>query len=187
MPKPDLKEELKNTAELYGKVLSNGAATMFVKDLSKFTHEEISEALTRCRRELKSFPTVQEIIARIPDDHPGIEEAWALTPKSEDETVVWTEEIAQAYGLCRQLVKDDIIAARMAFKEVYGKALAEARQVRRKAKWRVSLGFDKYQREGAVQEAVDRGRLTVKEAQRSLPNMVVKPPVLRQRAIEEKK
>jgi hypothetical protein len=155
--------------ELSGRTLSEGAARMFADSLSSFQPDAVLKALELCRRELNRFPTIADVIARIPDGHLGVEEAWALCPKSEEETVVWTSEICHAFTAARALLEDDAIAARMTFKEVYAKELQAARSENRQAKWIVSFGFDKTRREQAILEAVDKKRLPASEVIRYLP------------------
>src|SRR5580692_1153047 len=89
---------VKATGEIYGRTVSDAAATMFLVDLAGFNSEEIKAALAKCRKELKTFPSVADVISRIDDGRPGIEEAWALVPKDEEGSVVWSDEIAEAYG-----------------------------------------------------------------------------------------
>ena len=57
----------------------------------------VLKALTRCRREVKGMLTIQDVVSRIDDGRLGVEEAWAMMPFSESQSVVWTEEMAQAF------------------------------------------------------------------------------------------
>lgn len=165
MLEPDLRKHLKLTAELYGKTLSEAGATMLAADLSRFTPAQVIASLAKCRQELRTFPTVADISARVDDGRPGVEEAWAMVPKDEVGSVVWNDEIAEAFGVARAILVDgDLVAARMAFKEVYTRLLAEARARGRPPKWWPSLGQDKSGRERAVAEAVERGRIAQADA-----------------------
>jgi hypothetical protein len=174
--KSDVIAALKATAELYGKTLSETAGTMLLNDLRKFTPDQILAALQKCRTELRTFPTVADIAARIADGRPGIEEAWAMLPRSESDSVVWTEEMAEAYGICRGLIDaGDLVAARMSFKESYQQRVALARDKGWRVKWTPSLGHDKHARETALRDAVEKGRLTQGEAQKLLPEPISAP------------
>ena len=62
----DLIKALLVTAELYQKPFSDAAARLLVEDLAGFRIEDTLAALATCRRELRYFPTVSEIVARIP-------------------------------------------------------------------------------------------------------------------------
>jgi hypothetical protein len=170
---PELIKAVMVTAEIYGKGFSAEAAEMFVSDLGGHPTQSLLRALTLCRRELRSFPTVADIIARVDDGRPGVEEAWALLPRSEDDSVVWTDEMAEAYGVSRCL--SDPVAARMAFREKYLALVTEARRNRRQARWTPSLGHDKKGQETALKEAVDRGRISAPQAAALLPDGVADP------------
>lgn len=156
------------TAELFDKVMSKEAATMVLYDLKDYPGQAVIEALARCRKECKRFPTVAEIIERIEDGRPGAEEAWAMLPKDEATSIVWTEEMAEAHGLARRLLPDEI-AARMTFKEMYQKLVAKARLTGKAAQWTASLGQDKTGQAGAIEEAVRKGRLSSSQAALLLP------------------
>ncbi len=109
------------------------------------------------------------------DGRLGPEEAWALAYQAKDEaaTVVWTQEISQAYGLCRAvLLSGDEVAARMTFKEAYLRLLAEARAERRPVRWVPSIGHDGERAMLALNAAVELGRLP---GQAKLPMLA--PPV----------
>lgn len=177
-----VQEALKATAEIYGRQMSDMAAAMFVADLSRYTADQVLEALARCRRDLRTFPTIADIVARVNDGRPGAEEAWAMIPKDEGASVVWTEEMQSAYGTCRELLADDPIAARMAFRETYQRLVTEARAENRPAKWTPSLGHDKTQRESVIMDAAIRGYLSPGQANALLPESL---PVQANRALLE--
>ncbi len=157
------------TAEIYGRELSEGAVRIYAADLDEFPEALILTALTRCRRELKTFPAISDILIRIDDGRPGVEEAWAMLPKDEDTSVVWTDEMRDAFGSVRLLLDEDPIAARMAFREIYSKTLADARASRRPIVWMPSLGLDARARESVLREAVEKGRLTQQHVDQFLP------------------
>lgn len=159
------------TAELCGKTYTPAAAAMFAQDLEGFDDTAVMAALTRCRKELDGKPfNVAAVISRIDDGRPGPEEAWAMLPQDESATVVWTEEMCQAWGAALPLLRDgDKIGARMAFKEAYAKKVMDARDQRRPAKWTASLGDDKSGREPALKAAVEKGRLSAPHVRALLP------------------
>lgn len=167
----ELLEMIRATGEIYSRTVSLAAATMFLADLENYQPEQVKAAMARCRKELRTFPTVAEVIARIDDGHPGVEEAWAMLPKSESDSVVWTQEMSDAFYVCRGLMDKDPVAARMAFKESYAKQLAQSRALGKRADWFASLGLDKHGREAALRDAVARRRLTVAQVQKVLPEL----------------
>ena len=156
------------TAQIYGRQFSPETAKVFAGDLSSFDDAMILRALSKCRIELRTFPTVADIISRIDDGRPGPEEAWAMMPKSEDDSIVWTDEMQAAYSVYSGL-KEDQIAARMAFKETYTKLVAQAREQNTPVKWTPSLGFSKPGRIQALREAVEKGRMTQDAAVKLIP------------------
>ena len=173
-PSEDTKllEVVRATGEIYGKQVSVTAALMFLADLDAYSSDDVMGALSRCRKELRTFPTVADVIARIDDGRPGVEEAWAMIPKTEEDSVIWNEEIAEAYGICRKMIESDPIAARMTFKELYSRIVAEGRASGRRLVWSPSFGFEKEGRNAEIAEAVAKGRLTQNEAQALLPDFI---------------
>lgn len=84
----------------------------------------------------------------------------ALTSADQQATVVWTDEIAQAWAVAAPLLDaGDKFGARQAFIEAYGRITGEARALRRRPVVQVSLGHDPEARARAVQEAITAGRL----------------------------
>lgn len=172
----DLLQAIAVTAELTGTTLSEPAARVMATDLDRYPLRQVLGALTRCRRELKGRLTIAEILTRLDDGRPGVEEAWSMIPKSEGGTVVWTEEMAHAFGIACPLLDEDPVAARMAFKESYTIAVQKARDAGIPAHWTPSLGLDAGGREGPLLEAVRLGRIRGDHAMRLLPYRGNPPP-----------
>lgn len=169
-PSSKLSEAVAVTAELTQTHLSEIAVKVMLDDLARYPEHQVMGALTRCRRELKGRLTIADVLTRLDDGRPGVEEAWAMVPKGEDATVVWTEEMAQAMSVVHDLIDRDEIAARMAFKEAYQRLCQAARDRNLPVSWSVSLGWDAQGREQVIREAVDKGRLTSEQATIYLPN-----------------
>ena len=169
-PSPALLEAIAVTAELCGRVFSAPAARVFADDIAAYPEPQVLAALRKCRREVRGALTVQDVVSRLDDGRPGPDEAWASIPKDEAVTVVWTEEMAQALGIVQPLLDDgDRVGARFAFREAYARLVAEARNAGRPVQWMASLGHDPQQRERAVIEAVEQGKLPAAHAQQFLP------------------
>lgn len=159
-------------AEVFGEGLTAERQAIYADSLSDIPSDQLRYAIRRAIRELKWFPKVAELreLAGFSsnnsrDGRPGVEEAWALCPKSEEASVVWTEEMADAFEIARKLLSEgDDIAARMAFKEKYGALLANARLEAKPVRWIVSLGWDKADRIRALSDAVRNERITAKHA-----------------------
>lgn len=170
MPSIELLQAVAVTAELCGRTFSEGAARVFVEDLSRFPEPAVMGALARCRREVKGALTIQDVVSRLDDGRPGVEEAWSQMPFDESQSVVWTDEMANAFGVARGLLDEgDRVAARMAFKETYVRLVGEARDAGRLVSWSPSLGFDKSGQDAVLAAAVSKGRLTYEHAQSISP------------------
>ncbi len=158
------------TAELMGTVLSADGARVMCDDLDAYPEPQVMTALTRCRREVRGRLTLADIIARLDDGRPGPDEAWAMIPRSEAETVVWTDEMSQALSVAQPLLDaGDQVAARMAFREAYARLVTQARADRLPVRWMPSLGHDRDGREQKLREAVQLGRLPMEAVARLLP------------------
>lgn len=170
MPSAALLEAVAVTAELCGRTFSEPAARVFVADLSGYPERAVIAALGKCRREVRGILTVQDVVSRIDDGRPGPEEAWSLMPFDEAQSVVWSDEMARAFGVAGPLLaQGDKVAARMAFKEAYVRMVAEARDAGRTVNWTPSLGHDPMGREAVLQAAVSAGRLTYEQASNICP------------------
>lgn len=167
----ELTKALAVTCELTGTTLSAGAKEAFVLDLAQYPLQQVLSALARCRREVRGRLTVSDVVSRLDDGRPGVEEAWAMLPKDEDASVVWSQEMATAFGVALPLIEHDPIAARMAFKEAYTAAIQRARDEGKPVKWSLSQGHEKSGRALAVREALERGRLTRERARLMLENI----------------
>ena len=133
------------------------------EDVSELTDEQLLRGLSRLRKE-REWVTVKAILelsgAAEEDGRPGVEAAWAMCPKTEEASVVWTEEMAHAFDLCRPLLQSgDEIAARMVFKEQYPGLVSAVRVDHVPVRWIVSLGWDVNDRVRALAEAVERKRI----------------------------
>lgn len=158
-------------AEVMQNSITPSAILLMTDDLMNFELPVIEKALHRVRRECRQL-IPQEIFSRIDDGRPNVEEAWAMLPRDEAETVVWTEEMAEAYGVCSALLAEgDSVAARMAFKEKYSALLAQARAEFKPVRWSATLGTDKAAREDALKLAVETGKLSADHARKLLPDL----------------
>ncbi|MGH8480754.1 MAG: hypothetical protein ACREXK_14635 [Gammaproteobacteria bacterium] len=91
--------------------------------------------------------------------HLPADEAWAIAIEAMDEdgTVVWTQEMAEAWGCARLIMAaGDEVGARMAFRSAYERRAGESRADGRRPKWSPSLGHDPARRAAAIEAAADR-------------------------------
>lgn len=156
----EIARQLVIAAEVMGTPITEAAAEVMARELAGYADDEVNTAIRRCMREHTGRLTLAAILQRIDLGHLGPEEAWALCPRDESESVVWTDEISEAFGAARLLrASGDETAARMAFREAYTRIMQRARDERRKPRWLPSLGHDVGGREGPIREAVAVGRL----------------------------
>lgn len=173
MPSRELIEAVAVTAELCGRTFSESAARVFVADLSRYPEGQVIAALGRCRREVKGILTVSDVVSRLEDGRPGVEEAWSMLPISESQTAVWTDEMSKAFGAALPLIeRRDMVGARMAFKEAYTRELTKARDGGKPVNWWASIGTDRAARKSALEAAVNDGRLPLEYAQQHVPELV---------------
>lgn len=181
MKSEELAKALIVTAEVTGHEMSRSAAHAMALDLDGYPDADVTEALRRCRREGKGRLTLAAILERMPGGHVGADEAWAIASRGEDESasIVWTDEIAEAFGVARGLLLDgDNVGARMAFRDTYTRLAQQSRDAGRKPQWWPTLGHDARGRKSAILEAVTRGRLPAESVQRYLPPGVKLPAEL---------
>lgn len=161
MKPSELIDAIAVTAEVMGAELTFEASKAMARELAEQEPEAVLNALRRCQRELTGRLSLAAVLERIDYGHIGADEAWGLMPKSEDETVVWTEQMAEAFGLAGpMLAAGDPIAARMTFRDAYNRLKRDACDRREHARWSVSPGHDPHGRDAPVMQAVKLGRLS---------------------------
>lgn len=118
------------------------------------------------------WPSVSAVTNLVnPSGHPTPEKAWSLiAPKvsSDAPTVFVTEPMREAYGAAMAL-EDDLVAARMAFKETYQQAVNTAEAAGAPVKWSMMPGTDRNMKELAIAEAVKKGIAQPEWAMKQLP------------------
>jgi len=152
----------KSAMEVYDKELSFDALSIWWATMADLSIEDFRKAMIRHITTSPFFPKPADILKSFrKDDKPGAEEAWSMMPKNEYDSVVWTNEMAIAFGAASPLINDgDAIGARMAFKEVYEREIEKNNPT----KWFPSFGMDKQGRESALQKAVSMKRLSADQA-----------------------
>jgi hypothetical protein len=183
------------TLELYGRRYTMPETyQLWFEALKPFDRRAVFEAMQTWTLGGKSSAPVPADIIKILQAKDGWlepEEAWAIvrpTLISEGETVFWTPPMQVAFGAALNLA-DDLVAARMTFKEVYARELAAARERGEKPTWQASPGTNPGMRQAATEEALRLGRITPEYAQKLLPppdddNDRLPPPDLQIKRIE---
>ena len=107
------------------------------------------------------------------DDWLGSHEAWAIAEKSigfdgQELTVIWTEQMAQAFSRCEELVKTgdkyQRAEAKKIFCDTYDRLVTQAKDQGLKPIYITSLGTDKDQAIAAIKQAEVDGFLKAPEA-----------------------
>lgn len=165
---------------LHGKQVSVEMLSVAFAALSDYDLRDIERALTmhvRDRERGQFPPKPADVIDRLMPDpkndgRPGPDEAWAMMPRDERQSAVITDEMATAMGAASSLLAEgDTIAARMAFKDVYSREVANARAQGKPVRWFASLGHDVTSREAVIRQAVQQGRLSHAQAVKHIPHL----------------
>jgi hypothetical protein len=166
--------QLAAMAEIYGKGVSEAAAEAWFATLHDVSIEDFERAMMAHLRDPdvgRFVPKPADILAQLrgaaaQDGRPDADEAFAMLPKSEAETAVWTPEMAQAWyaGAC-DLYQTDRVGARMAFRSAYERYVRSARASGDPVKWQVSMGHDTHGRAEPIRKAIADGRLPKVAAQ----------------------
>lgn len=154
-----------------GRDWTEGLLEAMVDELEQYPEPIVSDALDRCKREVKGTLALKDILDRIQsmDGRPGADEAWALMPRSEDDWVCWTEEMSLAHEDINGMT--DKVAARKSFQEGYTRRVDEARRDGVPVHWWVSPGHDPGGREKCVRRALERGLITGQTAEVLCPGV----------------
>lgn len=162
--------------DVYGANSTAAGVGIWWAALERFPLEAVRGALSAHVQDSvagKFAPKPADIIGKLQamDGRPGPEEAWSMIPRDEATSVVWTDEMSQAFGVALPLLEEgDQIAARMAFLERYRTLMQKARDSGEPVNWWPSLGTDQRGREVALLEARDKGRLTHEHVAGLLPH-----------------
>jgi hypothetical protein len=120
----------------------------------------------------KQWPSISEVRALLdPTGHPSAEQAWAMiAPKvsSDAPTVFVTDPMREAFGAALAL-GGDMVAARMAFKDVYVQAVNAAEATGKKPQWSMMPGTDRNMKALAITEASKKGLIDRAWAMGQLP------------------
>ena len=159
---PQLLKAISITADLMGSDLNPELIKAFEMKLRQYPQEWVLKALNRCASEVSGKLTLAHVVTRVfeSDGRPTPEEAWNMLPKDEGASVVWTDEMASAFGVIYDNM-DDRVASRMGFIECYKNYVREARDKGVMPKWSLSPGFDSRGRDAALIDALDKKRVSL--------------------------
>lgn len=174
-------ELLTSVAELYGKTIKPTQTTLYFRSLSQYPIEVIQAALDAhvCSAERGRFmPLPADLIAQLEamrfDGRPKAEEAWATAIGSMDEndTIVWTQETADAWYSCANelMQAGDKFNASRGFIAKYDELVLVARKQNKPVVWLVAQGYDKDKRDQVVREAYKAKKISQSQAVALLPH-----------------
>lgn len=186
MRKEDLSEFCQMLDDCYALLARGGAMpsatakAMFFRALDAYPLSAVRSAFdahVKDPQRGRFAPTPADLVAQLEgmvadDGRPGPEEAWALVARARDEseTVVWSEEMAQAWKVSSSIMEmGDEVGARMAFKESYIRHVQDARALRKPVVWSASLGHDPSKRAIALTRAEAMGLIAHDDVLRLAP------------------
>ena len=165
----------KKYAEQWGDISAADIADAMVECLQGLNQEDFKRGYMRMQR--STFcPTIPEFRSWCEpktDDWLGSHEAWAIAEKSigfdgQELTVIWTEQMAQAFSRCEDLVKTgdkyQRAEAKKIFCDAYDRLVTQAKDQGLKPIYVTSLGADKDQQIAAINQATIDGFLTAPDA-----------------------
>lgn len=171
-----LLEAVKTTAQLCGTDVSEELAKVMVMEMRQFGGEAIMQMLHKLRRTHKGRFSLAQMIELIEqqDGRPGVEEAWGQVAQmltDETRSAVMTPEMEAAYYAAAEVynASGDQIGARMTFKEVYSRALINARNSGAAPVWKLTQGSDKAHAAAVVRLAYEQGKISQTAAINYLP------------------
>jgi hypothetical protein len=148
----------------YGLEARKEQIAMWAEELSDLTEADVSRALSSLRKDPnRTKPPFPATIRSEVSGWPGPEQAWAESPKSEDESSVITNEACAALAAVSQFLRDgNMIQARIVFVEVYKNEVAKSLAEKKKAKWFPSFGAysSQTEKDRCMMEAVSKNRMS---------------------------
>ena len=165
----------KKYAEQWGDIPAKDIAEAMVECLQGLTQEDFKRGYLRMQK--STFcPTIPEFRSWCEpktDDWLGSHEAWAIAEKSigfdgQELTVIWTDQMAQAFSRCEELIKTgdkyQRAEAKKIFCDAYDRLVTQAKDQGLKPIYVTSLGTDKDQAIAAIKQAEVDGFLTAPDA-----------------------
>lgn len=171
---------LNNTADFYGKKLSELQFGVYFKTLSNYPVSALEAAIQSHFADAERgrfMPLPADLIGHLEkmrfDERPSAEEAWSTAVQETDQRVsfVWTEETSQAwYAAAKELMAiGDKFNASRGFIAKYNDLVSLARLQGKPVVWLVAQGYDKDLREQAVRDAHKAKKITTEQAKILLP------------------
>ncbi|NUF48634.1 hypothetical protein [Gilliamella sp. ESL0250] len=160
--------------DLYGQQASTTKVNIYWSTVGQYPIESLRRAANVWVRKSQFMPKPADLIKLMDgsNNHLSSDEAWsiAILASNENNTVVWTNEIAKAWAQAEIVYRNgDKIGARRTFINAYERMVDESMMYGRTIEVFVSLGSDKEKRTDAINHAVFTGLLTQDRANYYLP------------------
>lgn len=174
--KKEFAELVRTTLKVYRAEADSDVLRLWFGVLARFDMALVRAAFIEFVSNAKSKfqPVPADIVAMIEkltsDGRPDANEAWAMIPKNEDDSVVMSQEMAEALGIAQPLLDEgDAIGARMAFRDAYSRIVERNKLARIAPSWFPSLGRDAEMRVAALEVAARAGRIGANHVAALLP------------------
>jgi hypothetical protein len=153
---------------------SDERVEMWMQALSNFPAGSVMKSVRSHITTNRFKPQLADIVAgctsQLDGNWPSADEAWALMPKSEDDSAMLTNEMAQAMAAAAPLLEmRDKVAARMAFRDAYNRLVERAKIEGRSPQYFPSFGADGQRRVSMLASAVSAKQITLERATQALP------------------
>lgn len=170
---------LRQTMEFYDRQVSDSALRMWWATLSDRDMDQVRYGLQahlqdpdRGRWPPKPGDIIHQIENRQIGQWLGADDAWSLALRAmdESETLVWDEQIAEAWSVALPIHEaGDEVGARMAFRDRYQQLVRDAARSGQTRRMTVSLGHDPDLRAARLEQAVEQGTISRTRADTLLP------------------
>lgn len=173
-------------SDYYRIEISKAVMALYWEGLKRFDFEAVERAMwahTQNTDNGQFMPKIADVVRILQRDADnqwlGADEAWALVPKSESDSAMLTDEIAQAIAAATPLLEvRDKVAARMAFKDCYTRLVEKAKAEGRAPHYFPSFGTEPSGRVVMLADAVRKKQIGLDAAVGSLPEYG--PDIVRQ-------
>ena len=168
--------------EFYNKISTKETLRIYWADLAEFSIEQIEHGAMLHRKDPEKcafFPKSGDLIRQInnianQDGRLDWAEAFAscIAAASENRTVVWADEMRDAWFSVCELYELDKIAAKQSFKSIYERLVSDARARRVAVRYSVSLGGSESHQREMIERAIQQGHLSQIAAHRAFPALI---------------
>jgi hypothetical protein len=162
------------TAEYDLPAFSDERIEMWMEALRHFPTGSVMASTRNYIRTNRFKPQMADIVAgcasQLDGNWLGADEAWALMPKSEIDSAMLTDEMAQAMAAASPLLEmGDKVAARMAFRDTYNRLIDRAKLEGRCPTYFPSFGTDEAGKVAMLANAVNAKQISLDRATLALP------------------